>query len=136
MPDSLYIIDTHALIWYLDKDHRLSPSAKRILDDPDARLLIPAIALSEALFIVERKPHLYGFSEVDLLDDVKKDSRMRVVALNLKAIIATLDCKAIPEMHDRQIVATALLAQRAGFDVAILTRDGAIKDANLVPTLW
>ncbi len=41
MPDSLYIIDTHALIWYLDKDHRLSPSAKQILDDPDARLLNP-----------------------------------------------------------------------------------------------
>ena len=136
MQDSLHIVDTHALVWYLDGNRRLSSAAKGVLDNPNARLLIPAIALSEALFLVERKPHLYALTETKLLEQVEQDLRMSVVALDLQAITATLDCKTIPEMHDRQIVATALLAQRAGIDVTILTRDGAIRDANLVPTLW
>jgi len=39
-------------------------------------------------------------------------------------------------MHDRQIVATALLAQQAGAEVTILTRDTAIQSAGFIPTLW
>jgi hypothetical protein len=48
----------------------------------------------------------------------------------------TLDCKAINEMHDRQIVATALLAQSNGSQVAILTKDGNIEASGLVQTIW
>ena len=50
-------------------------------------------------------------------------------------LVKTLDCTAIPEMHDRQIVATALLAQEAGVDVAILTKDANITASGLVPCL-
>jgi PIN domain nuclease of toxin-antitoxin system len=136
MPDHLYIIDTHALLWYLTDDKRLGGSASRILDDSKIRLLIPSIVLAEALFILESKPTLYDLSESTLLQEIEKDPRMEVVALDWEVLVKTLECKAIPEMHDRQIVATAMLAQKAGFDIAILTRDGNITDSGLVPVVW
>jgi len=132
----LYVLDTHTLLWYLDKHPRLSSRAAQILNRGGIRVWIPVIALAEALFILEKGRIGISLFEDELLAAVAIDSRFTVMPLNEQVMNATLDCKAIPEMHDRQIVATALLAQRAGFDVAILTRDGAIKDANLVPTLW
>jgi hypothetical protein len=43
---------------------------------------------------------------------------------------------AINEMHDRQIVATALVLADQGESVALLTRDENIRDAGLVPVIW
>ena len=59
----LFVIDTHALLWHLDGNPRLGEQAKQILDDPDARFLLPAIALAEALFVLERKGALFSLSE-------------------------------------------------------------------------
>ena len=124
------------LIWYLDADRRLSRQAKAILDHRDNRFLLPAIVLSEALFILKRKPDLYSLTEESLLQQVRADRRMVFLELDEAIIAKTLDCKTIPEMHDRQIVATALLAEEAGFDVAILTRDANITGSGLVPRVW
>lgn len=136
MADSLYVVDTHVLIWYLDGDRRLSANIKQVLDDRESRLLIPAIVLSEALFLLERKPNLYLLTEADLLREVEQDSRMQVVVLDWQTVVKTRECTAILEMHDRQIVATALLAMEAGFDVVILTKDENITASALVPVLW
>ena len=43
---------------------------------------------------------------------------------------------AIPEMHDRQIVATALVLQDADTETIILTHDPIIQASELVKTLW
>ncbi len=136
MVNDRYVIDTHILIWYVDADRRLSRNAKGILDHPDNRFLLPAIALAEALFILERKPEFYSLTEESLLRHVRADERIAIVALDEIVVAKTLDCTAIPEMHDRQIVATALLAEEAGFAVAILTRDTNITESGLVPCVW
>jgi PIN domain nuclease of toxin-antitoxin system len=133
---NLYIIDTHALLWYLAADPRLGAKAKQILHDPTIRALLPAIALAEAIFILERKPLLYQITEREMLQRLAVDGRITVVSLDQDVIIKTLDCKAINEMHDRQIVATALLAQTNDVQVAILTRDENIQNSNLVETVW
>jgi len=133
---NLYIIDTHTLLWYLDADPRLGVQARQILHDSTMRALLPAIALAETIFILERKPLLYKITELDVLQRLAVDARITVVALDQAVINKTLDCKAINEMHDRQIVATALLAQTSGVQVAILTKDENIQNSNLVPTIW
>jgi hypothetical protein len=47
-----------------------------------------------------------------------------------------LHARAVPEMHDRLIVAAGLLLQQQGESVAILTRDVSITDAALLPVIW
>lgn len=49
-----YIVDTHALIWYLEGNTKLSKKARAILDDTQSQLVLPLIALAEAAFVVER----------------------------------------------------------------------------------
>ena len=43
----IYILDTHPVIWFLEKSPRLSASAKSILDDANADLVLPTIVLLE-----------------------------------------------------------------------------------------
>jgi PIN domain nuclease of toxin-antitoxin system len=49
-----YILDTHALIWFLEGNSRLSVRVQTILSDPSSELVLPAIALAEAVWIVSR----------------------------------------------------------------------------------
>lgn len=37
-----YVIDTHALVWFLEGNSRLGVNAKAILSDADSQLVIPA----------------------------------------------------------------------------------------------
>jgi hypothetical protein len=71
-----------------------------------------------------------------LLAQVRADSRIRVLALGQHILGLTLQCTAIDEMHDRQIVSSALFVQKRGFEVAILTRDENITASGLVPVIW
>ena len=47
-----YIVDTHALIWFLEGNPRLGTAAKQVLESQESQLILPAIALAEAAFIV------------------------------------------------------------------------------------
>lgn len=49
-----YILDTHALVWFVEGNKRLSESAKTIIAAADSQLVLPIIALAEAAIIIER----------------------------------------------------------------------------------
>jgi hypothetical protein len=117
----------------MDADPRLGRNAKQVLDDANARLVLPAIALTEALFILEKRPQRHQLSIIGLLQRIDLDSRVRFAPLTDEITIKTLSCTAIDEMHDRQIVATALLAQTAGVQVVILTKDVTTNPSLTLP---
>lgn len=134
----VYVIDTHALLWYLDDNARLGQRARSALIDPESRFLVPAIALAEALFILEKGRTSISITETDLINALRSDERIGIAPLNQDVIEATLNCKAIDEIHDRQIVATALVAQDDNDDISVpvLTRDANIRDSGLVNIIW
>jgi PIN domain nuclease of toxin-antitoxin system len=94
---------THALIWVLEGNPRLGTKAKAVLSDPSSRLILPAIALAEALWIVER-----GKTEIPsvtaLLSAINDDPRITIYALDQAVIEQSLNLLEIREMHDRQLV--------------------------------
>ncbi len=49
-----YVLDTHALIWFLEGNPKLGTKAKAVLSNVENQLILPIIALAEALFIVEK----------------------------------------------------------------------------------
>jgi hypothetical protein len=59
-----------------------------------------------------------------------------VVPLDRAILNLSLTLTSIREMHDRQIVATALLRARQGASAALLTCDIDITDSGLVPIVW
>jgi PIN domain nuclease of toxin-antitoxin system len=130
-----HILDTHTLIWYLESNPRIGRAAKIVMDNPTSELVLPIIAIAEAVDIVNKKRTAIS-SVSDLLDDVSRDTRIEIQSLNLEILRQSLSINNVPEMYDRLIVATALFLQSIGYQVDILTKDDSITKAALVPVIW
>src|SRR4051794_9401259 len=120
-----YVLDAHALIWFLLDHPKLGPAAKRVLSDPTSDLVLPAIALAEAAWTVSQRrialTDLTAFFKV-----VSDDPRITIAPLTLAVVERGMRLTGILEMHDRQIAATALLIAEAGVPVSLLTTDADI----------
>jgi PIN domain nuclease of toxin-antitoxin system len=129
------VLDTHALVWYLEANPRLGREAKRVIDDSLSELVLPLIALAEAAYIVEK-----GRTAIptvpDLLTAILADLRIAIHPLTWEVFQQSLNATVLPEMHDRLIVGSALHLQSLGDTVSILTKDSSIVEAHLVDTLW
>lgn len=105
------------------------------MESPTSLFVIPMIVIAEACWIIE-----HGRTSIpnvgDFLKAVDMDPRVTVVALDRAILNKTLTLQAIGEMHDRQIVATALLLLDQGEMVALLTKDSNLRDVGVVATLW
>lgn len=130
-----YVLDTHALVCHLEGNPRLGPEAKKAIDDPLSRLVLPIIALAEAAYVVER-----GRSAIptvtDLLRSVSADPRISIYPVTWEVFQKSLEVAVLPEMHDRLIVGLAVHLQSVGDTVALLTKDSSITEARIVPTVW
>lgn len=130
-----YVVDTHALIWFLEDNPRLGSNAKTILTHATSQLILPAIALAEAVWIVERGKTSIP-SVADLLSAIDADPRVIIYPLDQAVIEQTILFSAIHEMHDRQIVATAIVLQSQGEIITLLTCDQNIEASGLVSIAW
>lgn len=130
-----YVLDTHPLLWFIQGDSRLGPNAKAVLDTVAADLILPATAFAEACWIVE-----HGRTAIPdvttLLSIIATETRISIALLDAATVERSLTLTAIHEMHDRQIVATALLLAGRGEQVTLLTRDQNITNSGLVPVVW
>ncbi len=124
-----YVVDTHALVWYLTGDRRLGSQAEAVLNDPDVTLIIPVIVLAE----IKDLAHKGRFAQtlVDVLAVIGSDARCHVYPIDLDVVNAT---PTHLDIHDSLIVGVALV-QSDPVD-GVLTCDQAIVRANLVPTVW
>ena len=132
-----FVLDTHALLWYLEGNRRLGNRARRTIEAPESRLIVPIIVLAEASVIIEqRRTKIPSVSH--LLDSLGKDSRFEVYDLSLDVFRRSLSTEAqrIPELHDRLIAATALYLRDLGQDVRLITRDQSLSEAKLLPVVW
>lgn len=128
------VLDTHTFLWSLAGSRRLGGSARSILQDPSSKLVLPAIALAEACWIVERGR--VAVSMADLIAAVHTDPNLEVVPLDRTIVMKSAMLSEIGEMHDRQIVATALVIAERGEPVQILSRDADIARSGLVEVVW
>jgi PIN domain nuclease of toxin-antitoxin system len=132
-----YILDTHALVWFVEGNKRLSESAKEIIAAADSQMILPLIALAEAAVIIERgRTTISDVSK--FLIRVYADTRIEIFPLTLDVFERSLTPEGlrIPELHDRFIVSTGLHLQDLGDTVEIVTKDQAITDAGVLSTIW
>ena len=132
---SKYVVDTHAMVWFIAGDSRLGPNAKQILSNPDSELILPITAIAEACWIIEHGRTSIP-SVTDFLLTIDADPRVTVTPLDRAILDKTLTLTEINEIHDRQIAATALVLIEQGESVTLITRDKNIREANLVPVIW
>lgn len=129
------IVDTHSLIWHLEGNPKLGAKAKAVLDSPTGELILPVIALAEAVFVVAKGKTAIP-TVANLISDAPRDPRIEIYPLTFEILQESLSLTAIPEMHDRLIVDTGVYLQNSGETVEILTKDKEIILASLLPVVW
>ncbi len=129
---STYVLDTHALAWYLDGDPKLSKAAESVIDSPDSRLIIPTIILAELKYLFSRKR--IAFPIDDVFSFIGNDNRCLVYPFDLNCV-EFLDERL--NLHDAIIVSTALVF-RSSFDeeTFLVTKDSEIHKLNIIKVIW
>jgi PIN domain nuclease of toxin-antitoxin system len=129
------IADTHAALWYLFDDPRLSVAAGEFIDQAAAvgnRVVVSSISLAEIVYLIE-KGRLSGNVYTDLkavLDD--PDHVFKEVSFTGEIVDAMrrVPRTEVPDMPDRIVAATGVY-----FGVPVISRDGRIRTSS-VHTIW
>lgn len=129
------VADTHAIIWYLYNDSRLSNTALQTMDrivQSHNQIAISAITLAEMIYLMERNRinnlvlertiTILGQSNSPLVE-IPFDKHIAVSMQKIKR-------NEIPELPDRIITATARYLK-----VPIISRDQKIQ-ASTIETIW
>lgn len=129
------VADTHAVIWYLFNDSRLSKTARAEFEKVAAegdQVAFSAITLAEIVYLSEK-----GRIKPDTLErllSVIEDQNALLAEIPLDRTVvqamSSIPWKEIPDLPDRIIAATALTCQ-----VPLISRDGKIQ-LSVVKTIW
>jgi PIN domain nuclease of toxin-antitoxin system len=129
------IADTHAAIWYLTNNPKLSQVAARALDEASASgdpILIPSISLVELTYLVE-KGRIPSDARKKLVDVLAlPDSPYELAPLDaaVAAPVELIDRHLVPDLPDRVIAARALAR-----NAALASREGKIR-VTQIRVIW
>ena len=129
---TLYVSDTHALVWYLGGSPLLSAGARAAFDEGvsgSSQVSIPAIVLAEMIMLAEKRR-----SPIDIggiVSALRANPGFRFTSLSPEIALRIQALTGLPDIHDRLIVAEALET-----GASLITRDQAIIASGLVRTVW
>ncbi|MEZ2232454.1 type II toxin-antitoxin system VapC family toxin [Microcoleus sp.] len=129
------VADTHAVIWYIFADSRLSVTARTTIEQIAAegnQVAFSSITLAEIVYLSERGR--INSTTLDLLlREVESDDALLVEIpfdRNIALTLRQVDRSQIPDLPDRIIAATGLY-----LNVPVISRDRRIQLSS-IDTVW
>jgi len=131
-----YVTDTHALIWHLQGQTKLSSKVSSIFsraDNGQAIIIIPTIVLVEMIYLAEKKRIAANLVNLvlQLLQSGSQNYQLAPLDLLTVNSIALIPRTLVPDMPDRIIAATGHM-----LNLPLLTRDPAIIKVPQLQTIW
>ncbi|AFZ53644.1 PIN domain-containing protein [Cyanobacterium aponinum UTEX 3221] len=127
-----YVVDTHALAWFISEDERLSCKAKEILtqaENGEVKVLIPTLVMAELTHIAEKGKVKIIIEE--LLDKINQGDGFSIVGFDFVIFQQMLILPKHWDIHDRIIAATASYYQST-----LITRDQILGNFPNLKTIW
>ena len=129
------VIDTHALIWYLQKDTRLSAKAFQAIETcrlDGIRIWVPGICIVEMTYLCEKNRIPNGILAEARKAIAATDSVLQIAPLDNAVLDALVFVprSSVPDMPDRIIAATAFAAK-----LPLISRDAKIQ-MSAIATIW
>ncbi|MEZ4864602.1 MAG: type II toxin-antitoxin system VapC family toxin [Caldilineaceae bacterium] len=129
------VADTHALIWYLYGDSRLSPRARQVFEDAANQgelITISSITLAGIVYLSEK-----GRIALTALQLILAELNSAVAMLtetpvdrSIISAMSSINRNNVPELPDRIIAGTAIHLQ-----VPSISRDSKLQ-ASPITTIW
>ncbi|MFW6126419.1 MAG: type II toxin-antitoxin system VapC family toxin [Chloroflexota bacterium] len=129
---SLFVADTHALAWYFTGAAKLGSEALDVLRASASGrglIVVPTIVLAELMWISEKKRISLEFHE--LVDKIEASQNFEVYPFDMEVLRTAERIRSIPELHDRIVVATAVLV-----GAKILSKDEDLRQSGIVEVVW
>lgn len=131
----LTLLDTHAWIWWVSQNRRLSPAARRGIDRAAkaGALALSMISVWEVAKKAEKGALVLDRPVADWIDQALSQPGLQVIELSRPILLES--CRLPQPFHgdpaDQLIVATARVR-----DAVIVTKDARIHDYAHVRLLW
>lgn len=116
--ENLYLLDTHAILWFLSGDKRIPPKSRKVISNPNNRCFISMASLWEmAIKIKIGKLHLL----VDLKEFVLhlKKNNIEILPFAFEHILETMG----PKDHHRDPFDRIILTQAKFENMTIISKD-------------
>lgn len=127
-----YVLDTHALFWYLTQSPRLSAAAMRVFNEglaQNAILVVPVIVLAELFYLNEKAGRPLDFATE--FQRIEASGQFEFHPLQPQDVAEFALDTSVTEMHDRII---AGVARRLG--AACVSRDRNIAASTHIQVIW
>ena len=129
------VAGTHAALWYLFGDSRLSASAKTFIDEAarsGRKVVLSVISLAGILYLIEKNRLPFSAYEklrqaLGVVEYVIDEAPLTTGIVEAMKQVPRAD---VPDMPDRIVAATAVY-----FGVPVISRDGRIRASNVL-TIW
>lgn len=129
------VADTHAAIWYIYNDPRLSNAARLFIENAAAdsnNIAVSSISLIEIVYLIEKaRIAAETFTRLTkALDNSDSVFIEHFVNMSLARALSRVSAVEIPDMPDRIVAATAI-----HLGVPVISRDSKIRVSG-VSTIW
>ena len=127
-----FVVDTHAILWFIAKDNKLSSGAHSILvqaEQEKVEIFVSTIVFAELLYICEK-----GKAPVPLETIIKNlisNKGFTVVPFDFSIFEKMLILPKELDIHDRIIAATAKL-----YNARIISKDHILNQTPGIETVW
>ncbi|MGH2560327.1 MAG: type II toxin-antitoxin system VapC family toxin [Thermomicrobiales bacterium] len=133
---SEFVVDTHALYWYLAESSRLSDVVREILRGADEgihHVYVPGVVLVELVYLAERGRVENGpvTRAFNLFGGPAGTYRLAALDQHTALAMREVPRAVVADMPDRIITATA---RQLG--LPLITRDAAIHRSGVVTVVW
>jgi PIN domain nuclease of toxin-antitoxin system len=124
-----YLLDTHALIWFLEGDDQLSKKAKQIMENSENELFVSAVSLWEMAIKISIKKLNLTQPLDNIIENLTHES-IHILPIDIPSI---LEIQNLPFYHkdpfDRLLIAQALLDNYVIISIETIFDDYNVKRA-------
>lgn len=123
-----YVTDTHALVWYMENDPKLSQEAKSIfqkVDNMQEYIFIPCIVFFELLILTEKKKIVADFDRFLAMVSASKNYKVEPLCLPIIEKSRRIPREMVKDPWDRLIIATSIHLK-----FPLITRDESLRNTR------